>query len=45
LWMMYKIYKANSKKDWRFLSGMLKYIMIAGVCFLLPYSNYLRSLF
>lgn len=42
-WMMYRIYKASSKKDWRFLSGMLKYIMVAGVSFLFLYSHEIYS--
>ena len=43
MWMMYRIYKATSKKDWRFLSGFLKYIMVAGVCFLFLYAHEIRT--
>lgn len=43
LFMMYKIYKAKTKKDWRFLSGFLKFIMIAGVSFLFLYANEIHN--
>lgn len=43
LFLMYRIYKAKTKKDWRFLSGLLKYIMVAGVSFLFLYASELRD--
>lgn len=43
LWMSWKIAKGTSKKDWRFVSGMLKYIMIAGVSFLFLYAHEINS--
>lgn len=41
--LMYRVYKANAKKDWRFLSGLLKYIMVAGVSFLFLYAHEINS--
>lgn len=41
--MMVRIWKAKTKKDWRFLSGFLKYIMVAGVSFLFLYAHEIRS--
>lgn len=43
IWMQVRIWNAKTKKDWRFLSGMLKYLMVAGVSFLFLYANELRS--
>jgi hypothetical protein len=43
IWMMFRVWKAKTKKDWRFLSGLLKYIMVAGVSFLFLYAHEIRS--
>lgn len=44
LWIAYRIVKATSKKDWKFLSGLLKYIMVAGVSFLFLYAHEINSI-
>ncbi len=43
LFLMQRIWKAKTKKDWRFLSGFLKYIMLAGVSFLFLYAHEIRA--
>jgi hypothetical protein len=42
-YMMYLIYKATTRKNWRFLSGFLKYVMIAGVSFLFLYAHEINT--
>lgn len=43
LYLAWRTHKATGKKDWRFLSGMLKYIMVAGISFLFLYSSEVMS--
>lgn len=43
LFLMYRVYKAKTKKDWRFLSAFLKFIMVAGVSFLFLYAHEIRA--
>lgn len=43
IWLAFRVFKATSKKDWRFLSGVLKYIMVAGVSFLFLYAHEINS--
>lgn len=42
-WVMRKIWKGNSKQDWRFVSGFLKYLMVAGVSFLFLYAHEINA--
>jgi 4-hydroxybenzoate polyprenyltransferase len=44
IFMMYRIWKAKTKKDWRFLSAFLKFIMVAGVSFLFLYAHQIRDI-
>lgn len=39
IYLIYRNQTAKGKKDWKFLSALLKYIMIAGVSFLFLYAN------
>lgn len=39
VYLAWRNYKARGKKDWHFMSGLLKFIMVAGISFLLLYAR------
>lgn len=41
--LIYRNQTAKGKKDWKFLSGLLKYIMVAGISFLFLYASEVNS--
>jgi 4-hydroxybenzoate polyprenyltransferase len=43
-YLIYRNQTATSKKDWKFLSGLLKYLMVAGVSFLFLYAREINSI-
>ena len=42
-YLMYRVYKSTTRRNWRFLSGYLKYIMVAGVSFLFLYAHEINT--
>ncbi|HTF02926.1 MAG TPA: geranylgeranylglycerol-phosphate geranylgeranyltransferase [Bacteroidia bacterium] len=43
IYLAYRNHTATGKKDWKLLSGLLKYIMLAGVSFLFLYAHEINS--